>query len=165
MDYNRYIETECSQEEIMHYITFLKRIQQIGDKHSVYENDTISILGLKIEILNAWSDTTNEHNKNLCDYAAMCILITGNEEKFLFCSDIPKGERESIFETYKCEMDNIDYMQSSDCFSYQELLEINRLIKPKIFFYDEMADYKDKLLKCDMVLYDYGNDYNSIVLK
>ncbi len=157
--YQRFLELEIPNLKLLH----------AGDK--------IKKGQIRIEVLNAYEDKTDELSDDLLNDGSMMFLVKGKTEKMLFCSDVGKSMSTYLMEKYGDILD-CEYVQMGHHGNGGLLPEFYKKVSPDAaffdapgwLFYDTTGTYntpeKRKLMESiGCAIYSFETTPNSIVLK
>lgn len=92
---------------------FMKKISDMHNVYYVSQGDVLQYDGLKISILNAWSNDTDLLSDAVCYNGSMSLKISSENDSFLYLSDLLNISNEYILQ--QCiEDENIKYIQVSN---------------------------------------------------
>lgn len=147
----------------------------------LYENDQVNdIIGLKMDVLWAYSDWIYENSSNLLNNGSLVFKLYGKEESMLFCGDTQaKVVEDKILENHENEIDS-DYLQVGHHGNNSFSEDFYKKVSPKAAFFaapEELinnvanvswytADKIKGWLENDgVVVYSYRTSPNVVVIK
>lgn len=90
---------------------------------------------IDLKVLSAYEDKVDELSNDLLNDGSMMLVLEGNTERMLFCSDIGKNLSEYLLEKYGEELD-CDYIQMGHHGNGGLTEEFYRKVSPNIAFFD-----------------------------
>lgn len=144
-----YQDTAQDYDRIDVYEEFERVMAGLPALHYVHENDVFELLGLKVKVLHAWNDETDELDSNLCNNGSMVFVISGKEERMLFCADMESDVQEAVIEGHGEELD-VDYVQLGHHGNWGPTKEFYEYMSPKAVFFD----CPDNILNTENNIYD-----------
>lgn len=106
----RYRETAAEYDRIDVYEKFLALTENFPDLIYIKENDEWELLGLHFKALHAWNVEVDDMDDHLCNNGSMMFVVSGQEEKMLFCSDVQSQMQGYVIGRHVEELD-VDYVQ------------------------------------------------------
>ncbi len=107
----------------------------------LYENDKIEdIIGLKLNVLWAYSDWVYENCSNLLNNGSLVFKLYGNEESMLFCADTQDKKIETkLMENHKEDLKS-NYLQVGHHGNNNFSQEFYKTVSPKVAFFAAPED-------------------------
>lgn len=107
----------------------------------LYENDKIEdIIGLKLNVLWAYSDWVYENCSNLLNNGSLVFKLYGNEESMLFCADTQDKKIETkLMENHKKDLKS-NYLQVGHHGNNNFSQEFYKTVSPKVAFFAAPED-------------------------
>lgn len=87
MDYTLYQEYAKEWDDFPTFDTFCKITEGEENLSYLHTGDVLEFAGMKIEIYNAYDDTTIDYSEDLANAGSLVFKICGESESMLFCSD------------------------------------------------------------------------------
>lgn len=135
LDYDKYKEKVRKWDNFDSYQSFLSVIKDWKNVIYVHDGDEFNLNGLKMKVLNAYSEETDKLSKDLANDGSMMFKLTGKEESMLFCADVGCKISDKIMATYKEELPS-DYVQMGHHGNGGLTDEFYACVKPKVAFFD-----------------------------
>ena len=133
--YDRYKETAQWYDVFEVCEKYMELISGMDNVHMVNEGDTFYALGLTFDVIHAWDDRVDKFNVNICNNGSMCFIVSGSEDKMLFCADTQEQVEEDIVSRHKDELD-VDYIQLGHHGNWGMTTAFYDNINPKAVFFD-----------------------------
>ncbi len=131
----RYRETARAYDQFEVYEKFRRLTKDLENIHYVSENECFDLLGLKLQVLHAWDETTDELDADLCNNGSMVFLLAGKQEKMLFLSDMQKEAEIALLTRHRDEL-NADYVQAAHHGNWGATLDFYGVLSPGTVFMD-----------------------------
>ncbi|MDO4633833.1 MAG: MBL fold metallo-hydrolase [Eubacteriales bacterium] len=135
MDGELYHELAREWDEIDVYDNFVKITEGDPRIHFLYTGDELTLCGLQMKVLHAYSEKTAEISKDLANDGSMMFKLTNQEESMLFCADVGSRMSSSILKEYKKEL-KCDYIQMGHHGNGGLNKKFYKKTKPKAAFFD-----------------------------
>lgn len=135
VNYDRYQETAEDYDRFDVYEKFLSLTQDKENLHYVRENDEFEKIGLRFKVLHAWDEDVDELDSNLCNNGSMMFVVSGKEEKMLFCADVEDEMQDIILERHLEDL-QVDYIQLGHHGNWGPDVKFYENMKPRAVFFD-----------------------------
>ncbi len=149
---------------------------EIPQLEYLHTGDERDILGLKMEVLSAYSDKVDELSNDLLNDGSMMFRVSGERDSMLFCADVGKSLTDYLIEEYGPKLKS-DYVQMGHHGYGGPGSAFYEAAGPKAVFFDaphslmsgefeKSTVEKEKLVR-DMgcVIYSYYTAPNQILLE
>lgn len=149
---------------------------EISGIEYLHRGDELDLLGLKMEVLNAYDSSLDTMTNDLMNDSSLVFRLTGTEDSFLFCADAGVGLTDFLTAEYGENLKS-DYVQMGH-HGFGGLGEsFYRLVAPRAAFFDAPAwlmtgegdrstREKEALMRdMDCVIFSYYTAPNQILLK
>ena len=136
----------------------------------------LELLGLKITCLNAYDKEVRTRTEAVCNNGSLMLRMEGQEETFLFCSDVEDEMAEFLMEKNQ-DVLKADYVQMGHHGNWGLTEEFYALVSPKAAFFDGPESLYEESQLYDgwkmmqfmkergATVYTLGTAPNSIILK
>lgn len=175
VDYDSYLERAQPYDEFEVFEKFLELTG--GDNRLTYlhDDDTVEILGLNMEVFNAYSEKTLAYSKDLANIGSLMFKLSGREESILFCSDVYGTEMCKLLVDKYRERLSCDYIQMGHHGNNSISEDFVKTAQPKTAFFDapqwlvdgEQYDTKQNfkmVQSLDIEYYYYATAPNKVVI-
>lgn len=136
----RYRETARDYDGIEVYDSFIKVINEIDKTKTnvnyVHEGDTLDCIGLEIDILHSWDESTDKLEKNLMNNGSMVFLVKGIKETILFLSDAEDETEEDLYKAHSKEVSKANYIQLAHHGNWGMTIDFYMNTNPQIVFFN-----------------------------
>lgn len=147
MNYDKYKEKAKDWDGFYEYESFLSVVDNLKNITYVNDGDEFDLDGLKMKVLNAYSNKIDELSDDLANDGSMMFKISGNQESMLFCADVGYRISDKIIADYKEDLQS-DYIQMGHHGNGGLTDEFYEYVKPKVAFFDA-PDWLMKNIKPD----------------
>ncbi len=106
----KYRETAQDYDGFAFAEEYLRLIEKLPNVTELRENDELDLIGLHMKVLSAWDENVDAMPKHLCNNGSLMFMLSGSEEKMLFCSDVQSEMEPFILGKHQEEL-KADYVQ------------------------------------------------------
>jgi beta-lactamase superfamily II metal-dependent hydrolase len=175
MNYDDYKAKAQEWDEFDIFERFYNDSKNMKNLHYLHEKDELSLLGLKMQVFNAFEDSYNDLTNDLANDGSMVFRISGKTDSMLFLADMGNARNDYILSTYGKEMKS-EYVQMghhgnsslSDAF-YEDIGAKGAFFDAPDFLLNGDAytsvHYQTLMKSLGAELYTYATAPNSITLK
>lgn len=177
IDMQKYVESIKDESDKQSAERACALLQEL-DVQYVKEGDIISLMGLKLEVLSAWDETTEQLAGGQANAGSMCFILMGEKEKMLFCSNITADIERKIRDRYADRLP-VQYLQAARQGKNGLSSRLQHKLRPNVVFFDipekTMDEFSEDdkrvllrdyyLVKRGCTIYYYSSAPNTIILE
>lgn len=131
----RYIETHKDYDHIEAYYKFRDLTSGMTNISRLKEGDSFSAIGLNFRVLHAWDQNVDALKTNLCNSGSLMFMMSGEQERMLFCADTEKDVQEDILSRHKDEL-SATYVQTAHHGNWGLTKDFYGYVHAKVAFFD-----------------------------
>ncbi len=125
---------DASWDEYGAYRKFL-RVTKGRRLSYLRENNTRTVLGLRVKVLHGWDSSVDRLKGGLCNNGSLMLKFSGKKQSMLFCADTQKDVEKTIIRRHRREL-RCDYVQCAHHGNWGLTKEFYRCVGAKVAFFD-----------------------------
>jgi beta-lactamase superfamily II metal-dependent hydrolase len=110
MNYDDYNAKKQEWDEFDIFERFYADSRDMKNLHYLHEGEELSLLGLKMQVFNAFEDSYNEITNDLANDGSLVFRISGKTDSMLFLADLGAPRNDYLLSSYGEEMKS-EYVQ------------------------------------------------------
>lgn len=136
LDYDVYSQYAQPYDQVQVYEKFLALTENAENIHYLHEGDTLELIGLKMEVFNAYDENTIHYSLDLCNNGSLVFRLSGKENSMLFCGDVYGDSTcNKILERHGDALKS-DYIQMGHHGNNSVTERFIEAVQPKLAFFD-----------------------------